>query len=181
MSRINIPSYDDAPEASKPVLDAILKQLGVVPNLFRLIGNSSVALNAFSGFQSELGKTLDVKTHERIALAVAQVNGCNYCLSAHTYLAQNMAKLTPEEITLNRNGSSLDNKAQAAVAFAHQVASNRGHVSSTDISNVRAAGYSDAEIVEIVALVAQHSFTNYLNEVAKTEIDFPEVHADQVA
>jgi uncharacterized peroxidase-related enzyme len=177
MSRLSIPSLETAPEASKPTLDAVHKQLGVVPNLFRLIGSSPAALTAFTSFQGALSKTLDVKTRERIALAVAQVNGCDYCLSAHTYLALNLAKIGPEEIALNRKGASGDAKANAAVQFAAKVAKERGHVSEADIATVRDAGFTDAQVVEIVALVAENSFTNYLNEVAKTEIDFPLVHA----
>lgn len=181
MSRLAIPSVDAAPEASKPTLDAVHKQLGVVPNLFRLIANSPAALTAFTGFQGALAKTLDVKTRERIALAVAQVNGCDYCLSAHTYLGLNLAKLGAEEIALNRKGASSDAKANAAVQFAARVARERGHVSDADIAAVRLAGFTDAQIVEIVALVAENSFTNYLNEVAKTAIDFPVVRATEAA
>ena len=177
MARLSIPTLETAPEASKPTLDAVHKQLGVVPNLFRLIGNSPAALSAFAGFQGGLSKTFDVKTRERIALAVAQVNGCDYCLSAHTYLGLNMAKISPEEIAMNRKGASSDARANAAVHFAATVAKERGHVESADIAAVREAGFTDAQIVEIVALVAENSFTNYLNEVAKTEIDFPVVRA----
>lgn len=181
MSRLAIPSVDAAPEASKPILEAVNKQLGSVPNLFRLIANSPVALAAYAGFNGALAKSLDVKTRERIALAVAQVNGCDYCLSAHSYLGLNLAKISPEEIALNRQGASSDPKAHLAVAFAAKVARERGHVSEADLAEVRMAGFTDAQIVEIVALVAENSFTNYLNEVAKTDIDFPEVRATQAA
>ena len=181
MSRLAIPSLGDAPAASKPTLDAVHKQLGVVPNLFRLIGSSPAALTAFTSFQGALTKTLDVKTRERIALAVAQVNGCDYCLSAHTYLGLDMAKISPEEIALNRSGASGDAKANAAVAFAFKVAKKRGHIGDADIAAVRNAGFTDAQAVEIIALVAENSFTNYLNEVAKTDIDFPVVRATEVA
>lgn len=181
MSRLLIPTVDSSPEASKPILDAVRKQLGVVPNLFRLIGTSPVALDAFVGFQSALSTTLDVKTRERIALAVAQVNNCDYCLSAHSYLGLNMAKISPEEMNLNRRGASGDAKASAAVGFASKVASLRGHIEDTDIATVRAAGFSDAQVVEIIALVALNSFTNYLNEVARTDIDFPVVLAKELA
>ncbi|NID15983.1 carboxymuconolactone decarboxylase family protein [Luteibacter yeojuensis] len=181
MSRIAVPALDAAPEGSKATLDTIHKQLGVVPNLFRLIGNSPVALTAYTGFHAALSKTLDVKTRERIALAVAQVNGCDYCLSAHTYLGLNLAKIGPEEIALNRKGASSDPKANAAVQFAAKVAEKRGHVSDSDIKAVRDAGFTDAELVEIVALVAENSFTNFLNEVADTEIDFPVVRVADAA
>ncbi|MCP5425348.1 MAG: peroxidase-related enzyme [Gammaproteobacteria bacterium] len=181
MSRLSIPTLDDAPEASRTTLDAIQKQLGAVPNLFRLIAISPAALQGFTGFQGALSKTLDVKTRERIALAVAQVNGCQYCLSAHTYLALNLAKLSAEEIALNRQGASHDGKAHAAVNFAAKVARERGQVTDADVATVRGAGFSDAQIVEIVALVAENSFTNYLNEVAKTDIDFPVTSLAQAA
>ena len=181
MSRVAVPSLDNAPEASKPVLDAVHKQLGVVPNLFRLIANSPSVLGGYVGFSGALNKTLDVKTRERIALAVAQVNACDYCLSAHTYLATNLAKMSPEEIALNRKGASGDQKANAAVSFAAKVTQARGHVSDADLAEVRAAGFNDAQIVEIVALVAENCFTNFLNEVAKTDIDFPVVLAAEAA
>lgn len=181
MSRITIPARDDAPEASKPALDAVHQQLGVVPNLFRLMANSPTTLTAFTGFSGALAKTLDLKTRERIALAVAQVNGCDYCLSAHTYLGLNLAKISPEEIALNRNGGSGDPKADAAVGFAAKVTRERGHVSDADIAVVKLAGFDDGQIVEIVAIVAENCFTNFLNEVAKTEIDFPVVRAAQAA
>ncbi|MGM4914683.1 carboxymuconolactone decarboxylase family protein [Rhizobium sp. 768_B6_N1_8] len=181
MSRIIIPAKDDAPEATKPTLDAIQKTLGSVPNIFRLVANSPAALTAFTSFQNALSRTLDVKTRERIALAVAEVNGCDYCLSAHTYLGLNLAKISPEEIALNRKGASADAKANAAVGFAAKIAEARGHVADADITAVRAAGFSDAQIVEIVALVAENTFTNYLNEVAKTDIDFPVASAANAA
>jgi len=181
MSRIAIPSRDEAPEGSRPALDAIHKALGVVPNLFRLIANSPAAISAYLGLNDALTKALDVKTRERIAIAVAQVNGCDYCLSAHTYLGLNLAKMSPEEIALNRKGASGDVKANAAVAFAAKVAVERGHVSDADLAVVRAAGFSEGQIVEIVALVAENTFTNYLNEVARTDIDFPIVRVSEAA
>jgi uncharacterized peroxidase-related enzyme len=181
MSRIPIPSLDDAPEVSKATLEAFRRQLGSVPNLFRLIGLSPASLAAYASFNGALTKALDAKTRERIALAVAEVNGCNYCLAAHTYLGSNLAKLEPEEIASNRRGTSTDPKARAAVHFAAKVARERGHVDDADLAAVRGAGFSDAQIVEIVALVAENSFTNYLNEVAKTDVDFPQIPALEAA
>jgi len=181
MSRLSVPARADAPAASQPLLDAVEQKLGVAPNLFRLIGTSPAALEGFLGLNSALGRALDLKTRERIALAVAQANGCDYCLSAHTYLGLNLAKLTAEEVALNRRGGSGDVKADAAVAFAIKVMRERGNVTDGDIAAVRAAGYSDAGIVEIVAVVAENVFTNFLNNVARTEIDFPVVRVDEAA
>lgn len=177
MSRINTPSsIQEAPEASRPMLAAVEKQLGVVPNLFRMVGTNPVALEAYLGLSGTLGKgKLPATTRERIALAVAEINGCGYCLSAHTYLAKNLAKLDDAEITANRNGASNDPKADAAVRFAAKVVNQRGHVETKDVEAVKEAGYDDGQILEIVLHIALNTWTNYINEIAQTEIDFPVV------
>lgn len=183
MSRLPIPaSIDTAPSAAQPLLEAVKKQLGSVPNLFRLVANSPAALEGYLGLNAALAKgALDARTRERIALAVAEINGCSYCLSAHTYLGKNLAKLDDAELAANRRGMSNDPQADAAVRFAVKVTNNRGHVTDADLSAVRMAGYSDAQIIEIVLHVSLNTLTNYVNEVAKTEIDFPVVHARSAA
>ena len=120
-----------------------------------------------------LAKALDVKTRERLAIATAQVNGCDYCLSAHTYLGLNLARLSAEEIALNRNGASSDAKADAAVRFGAKVAQTRGKIAAADLDAVRQAGFTDAQVIEIVAVVAENFLTNLINNVADTDIDFP--------
>ncbi len=182
MSRLQIPAAADAPAASQPFLEAINKKLGVVPNLFRLISNSPAALEGYLGLAGALAKgTLPAQTGERIALAVAEINGCDYCMSAHTYLAKNVAKLDDAEMFANRNGGSNDPKAAAAVKFAAKIAHERGRVSDEDLRAVKEAGYTDAQIVEIVAHVALSVLTNYTNVVASTEIDFPVVRTHRAA
>ncbi len=181
MSRLSIPALDAAPAASRPLLDAVADQLGSVPNLFRLVGQSPAALEGMLGLNGALGKTLDARTRERIALAVAQVNGCDYCLSAHTYLGLNLAKLDASEVALARQGHSADPKADAAVSFAAHVARQRGRVSDADIAAVKKAGFTEAQVIEIVGLVALNVFTNFVNNVAQTDIDFPVVTAAQAA
>jgi uncharacterized peroxidase-related enzyme len=179
MSRIPTPaSVDAAPAKSRPLLEAVNKQLGVVPNLFRLVSNSPAALEGYVALSGALSKgSLPAPTRERIALAVAQINGCSYCLSAHSYLGKNLAKLDEAEIAANRAGGSNDPKADAAVRFAARVVRERGHVGDADVQAVRMAGYDDAQIVEIVLHVALNTWTNYINEVGRTEIDFPVVDA----
>ena len=177
MSRIPTPAtIEAAPAASQPLLEAVKKQLGSVPNLFRLVSNSPASLEGFLSLSGALGKgKLPAQTRERIALAVAEINGCSYCLSAHTYLGKNLAKLDDAEITANRNGASNDPKADAAVRFAALVTTERGHVSEAALDAVKAAGYDDAQILEIVAHVALNTLTNYVNEVFQTVIDFPRI------
>jgi uncharacterized peroxidase-related enzyme len=178
MSRIPTPaSIDSAPEASRGLLEAVNKLLGTVPNMFRIIANSPQTLEGYLGFNGALGNgSLDVRTRERIALAVAEVNGCEYCLAAHSYLGSNLAKLSPSEIEANRRGTSSDERAAIAVEFAVKLARHRGKVSHADVQAVHAAGYSDSEIVEIVGHVAVNTLTNYINEALGTEIDFPTVN-----
>ena len=183
MSRIPQPaSIAEAPEKAQPLLDAVVKQLGSAPNMFRLIATSPQALEGYLSLSGALGKgALPAATRERIALAVAEVNGCGYCLSAHSYMGKNLAKLDDAEITANRNGASNDPKADAAVRFATKVARDRGHINDADFAAVRLAGYSDAQIVEIVQHVALNTWTNYFNEVFQTEIDFPVVSVRKAA
>jgi len=160
----------------------VKKQLGVVPNLFRLVSNSPAALEGYLGLMGALNKgKLPAPTRERIALAVAELNGCSYCLSAHSYLGKTLAKLDDAEIAANRSGASNDPRADAAVRFAVTVARQRGHVGEDDLRSVKAAGYDDGQVIEIVLHVALNTWTNYINEVAKTDIDFPVVAARRVA
>jgi uncharacterized peroxidase-related enzyme len=150
--------------------------------LFRMVSSSPAALQGYVGMLGALGKgALSAATQERIALAIAEFNACDYCLSAHTYLATHVAKLDESEVAANRSGSSNDAKADAAVRFASKVAQLRGHVGDADIRAVRTAGYADGEIVEIVQHVALNIWTNYVNSVARTQIDFPVVTARRVA
>lgn len=178
MSRLAIPaSIEAAPAAARPSLEAVKKQLGSVPNLFRLVANSPAALEGYLGLNGALGKgQLDARTRERIALAVAEQNRCDYCLSAHSYLGSNLAKLDDAEIAANRAGGSNDARAAAAVRFATRIVRERGHVTDGDLEAVKAAGYDDAQVLEIVLHVALNTLTNYVNSVAATDIDFPVVN-----
>jgi uncharacterized peroxidase-related enzyme len=183
MTRIHTPAdLVSAPASTHASLKAVEKQLGVVPNLFRLVANSPAALSGYLqlGAASAQGG-LDAATRERIALVVAEINGCAYCLSAHAYLGRNMAQLDDDEMAANRRGTSHDPKADAAVRFAAAVVRQRGHVSDEQLVAVRNAGYSDAQMLDILLAVALNTFTNYVNEVAQTEIDFPVVEPFRVA
>jgi uncharacterized peroxidase-related enzyme len=177
MSRIPTPaSLEAAPAAAHSALAAVRQQLGVLPNLFLVVANSPAALNGYLGLNGALAKgSLDARTRERIAIAIAEFNRCTYCLSAHSYLGKTLAKLDEAEIAANRGGRSNDAKADAAVRFAVRTAAARGHVGDADLIAVRQAGYDEGQIVEIVLHVALNTLTNYVNEVAGTEIDFPVV------
>jgi uncharacterized peroxidase-related enzyme len=175
-------TIDASPAASQPLLEGVKKQLGSVPNMFRTIALSPAALQGYLGLDGALAKgRLNAATRERIALTVAEIDDCGYCLSAHSYIAKNLVKIDDGEIDASRNAGSADPKVAAALRFAAKVVKARGHVSDTDVAEVRAAGYDDAEVMEIVAHVALNTLTNYVNEVAKTDVDFPVVAAKRDA
>jgi len=182
MSRLSIPIFDTAPEASKLLLAAVHQQLGVIPNLMKLVGHSPSALEGYLSLNGALAKgNLDAKLRERIALAIAEYNGCDYCLSAHDYLGRNVAKLSGEEIDAARDGRSGDARAHAALQFARRVAASRGRVSDADLASLRAADFDEGSVIEIVVAVALNVLTNYVNNVAQTDIDFPKVSARTAA
>ncbi|MBI3229007.1 MAG: carboxymuconolactone decarboxylase family protein [Burkholderiales bacterium] len=178
MSRISIPSAANTIEASKPLLAAVQQQLGVTPNLMKVVGHSAAALEGYLSLNGALAKgKLNVQLRERIALAVAQANSCDYCLSAHHYLGRHVAKISDEEMTAARSAQSQDPKTAAALRFASAIVEGRGMVSDTELAAVRAAGFDEAAVIEIVLNVSLNILTNYVNNVAHTDIDFPQVTA----
>lgn len=166
---------EHVPAEAKPTLDAFTKSLGFTPNMMATFAKSPIAFNAWATLLGGLSKSLDVKTRDSIGLAVSEVNGCDYCLTVHSYTAEHMARLPADEIILARKGHARDPKRDAAVQFARKVIETRGHVSDADLQATRDAGYTDANIMEIVALVAMFSLTNYFNNVFDPEKDFPAV------
>jgi uncharacterized peroxidase-related enzyme len=183
MARLNIPTTAEAPAKSQPILENYTKMLGLVPNFFALVSQSPDALKAIADMHAALGKSLGHKTRERIHIMTAEVNGCNYCLSAHTYLGGNLQGLSAEDMELNREGRSTDAKADAALRFAYKIARERGHIDDADVEAVRAAGYSDAQIIDIVAETAFSFITNIINNSFATDVDsaFPSLRTKRAA
>ncbi len=175
MNRIHQSDPTTATGKTKQLFDSVQKALGFVPNLMRVLGNSPAALEGYLGLNATLaGGVLPAKLREQIALAVAEINGCGYCLSAHTLLG-GKAGLSQDEILAARRSTAANDKSDAALKFARAVTLQRGLIADTDLQTVRSAGLSDAEIIEIVQHVALNILTNYTNNVARTVIDFPEV------
>src|SRR5439155_15870533 len=153
MSRITIIDNTNANAEQQALLDAIQGQLGMVPNFLKVFANSPVALRAFLGLYGVAGDgSLDHQTRERIALALAQQNGCEYCVSAHTAIGRKTG-LTGDEILAARNGVSEDAQAAVAVKFAQSLMEKKGDISTLELAEVRSAGYSESDIVEIITHV----------------------------
>jgi uncharacterized peroxidase-related enzyme len=160
---------------AKVLLEGVQKKLGVTPNLLRTLANAPAALKAYLGFSEALADgRFDAKSREAFSLAVAGANACEYCASAHVAISKSL-KVEDEEIDRRLGGRSADPKLDAALVFARKVVDKRGLVSDADVAAVRAAGHDDGAIAEIVGNVALNIFTNYINHVAETEIDFPKV------
>lgn len=175
MARVQVVDPQTATGDSKALLDAVQAKLGVTPNFIRVLANSPKALEGFLGLYGALGSAaVDKATQERIALAVAEGNGCAYCVSAHTAIGRR-AGLSNEEMALNRRGSSSDAKAAAIVAFAKALNENLGEITTAEFDAARSAGLSDGEIVEVISVVALNIFTNILGKATRVEIDFPKV------
>jgi uncharacterized peroxidase-related enzyme len=175
MARIHIPDPKDAHPDTHQILNAVEQSLGFVPNLHRLMSLSPKVLTGWVALQTTLAQTIDLRTRDAIAVAVTEVNDCNYCRVAHTYRATTVSRSTADEIALNRQGKSGDPKRGAAALFARTVVERRGNIDDDDLIAVRSAGWTDADIVAIVALSAQFVMTNVLNNVAQTTADYPAV------
>lgn len=175
MSRINIVDPNSATEEQHALFDAIQARLGMVPNFLKVFANSPAALRAFLGLYGIANEgSLDPQTRERIALALAQQNACEYCVSAHSAIGRK-AGLSTAEIEANRAGSSRDAKAAAAVKFARALVAHTGEVTTAELLELRSAGYSDAQIVEIITHVGLNLLTNIIGKASRVEIDFPRV------
>ncbi|TWT85710.1 Carboxymuconolactone decarboxylase family protein [Posidoniimonas polymericola] len=174
MSRLPLVASDQANATQAALLQAVQSKLGRVPNLLRGLANSSAALRGYLDLSAALGADAMLTAHERevIALAVAEANGCEYCLAAHTAIGKSTG-MDAHAITAARRASGGEPTADAVAKLAAAVVATRGRVSDDDLNQFRAAGFDDAAVAEVVAAVALNTLTNYFNNLAQTEVDFP--------
>ncbi|HIQ43428.1 MULTISPECIES: carboxymuconolactone decarboxylase family protein [Pseudomonas] len=170
MTRITALPFEQTAASAQAQLEGIRKGLGFVPNTFATLAHAPAALSGYLALSQALGKgTLDARAREVVALASSQVNGCEYCLAAHT-LFGSKAGLSDADIRSARDGE-LD----AVARLTRQVIDHRGRLTDAQLQAARQAGLADAAIVEVVANVALMTLTNYLNNLAETDVDFPPV------
>jgi uncharacterized peroxidase-related enzyme len=174
MPRLKSLEKSQAPPRSAEIMES-LESKKMLLNIFRGMANSPAVLDAYLKFSGALkeGK-LDAKTRESIALVVAQVNRCDYCLAAHVTIGK-QAGLDERAIRDARLGRASDKKTNGAVALAKQLAASHGNVNDADVAAARSAGLDDGDIAEVAANVALTVFTNYFNHLNQTEVDFPKV------
>lgn len=174
MPRIKPINTDNTTDEQNALIQNVKEEIGRVPNILATMANSPATLKAYLGFAKSMSESsLSTSLREQISLAVSENNGCSYCLAAHTQMAKK-AGLSSEDCLRARQGKATDSKDGVAVGFAVNVLVNRGSIIDDDIEEMRGSGYSDAQILEVVALVAMNVFTNTFNHVVETELDFPE-------
>lgn len=175
MQKINALDPATTTGKSKELFNAIQGKLGMVPNMMRTMGNSPAVLNGYLSFSGALGESsIGGKLGELIALTVANVNSCDYCNAAHSFIGQKLVGIDNVTIELAKIGRSKDEKIQAALTFAKTVVIKKGNVSEADVDAVKKAGYAEDAIAEIIAHVALNIFTNYFNNAAGVKVDFPQ-------
>lgn len=181
MSRVPLINAADTSPDRKALLEQVQQAFGATPNMFKATANSPAALKSMWGAFGALGKgVIGTKLGEKIAVAVADRNQCEYCLAAHTYIGQG-AGIAASELLAAQSGQSSDPKTAAALSFALKLVNNRAQVSDTDTRILRDAGFNDEEIVEIIAHVALNLFTNYINIALAVPVDFPKIQLRDAA
>jgi uncharacterized peroxidase-related enzyme len=175
MSRLPAIRTEEAEGKAKHLLEAVQAKLKITPNMTRVMANSPAVLQGYLEFSAALASgKLDAKLREELALEVGEQNACGYCLAAHTAIGK-MVGLTEAETEAAREARSDSARTRAALEFARTIVTKQGRTSDADVEAVRRAGFSDGEIAEIIAHVALNVFTNYFNNTADVEIDFPKV------
>lgn len=174
MSRINLDTQR-TPATSQALLAQVHQAFGATPNMFKAVANSPAALQSMWAAFGALGQgTLGAALGEQIAVAVANLNRCDYCLAAHTLLGQK-AGVSAADLSSAQQGQSADPRTAAALAFASRVVTQRAQVSDADVANLHEAGFDDGQVMEILAHVALNLFTNYVNVAFNVPVDFPRV------
>ncbi|NWO04760.1 MAG: peroxidase-related enzyme [Alteromonadaceae bacterium] len=176
MSRLPMLCPDTACEQGAPTLKAIQKQLGMLPNFFAGLANHGAALNGYLAFDDTLSQhsRLTPAQRELIALAIANANGCHYCVSGHSLSAKHKG-VSADDARQAQQGQAANPYDQAILDVALAVLEQRGHLSDEQLTNAREAGLDDATLVEITSWVGLNSYSNWVNNLIQPKIDFPEV------
>lgn len=180
MNRITQVDPNTATGTTRDLFSVVQSKFGAIPNVIRVLANSPATLSGYLNLNTALANGfLSAKVREQIALAVAETNLCNYCLSAHSTIACQIG-LSDHDVADARRASSSSVKTDAILKFARSIVVNRGELSDEELKEAKIADLSEGEIVEIVANVASSILTNYVNHIARTNVDFPEVRTGDI-
>ena len=172
MTKFTVPTRGIVSENNQAIFDNLQKGLGFVPNLYAYYAKNETALGDYLALQNRK-TTLKAKEREVINLVTSQINGCRYCQSAHTVLGK-MNGFTDEQVIELRNGSaSFDPKLDALVKFTASVVENRGRASEESKDAFFAAGYTEANLIDVVIIIGDKIISNYIHNLTGFPIDFP--------
>ena len=179
MPRIDLVDRDQASGKARELLDAVHQKFGRVPNITAVLANAPAALDGYLSLSGALaGGSLSGKLREQIAITVAAANNCDYCLAAHTAIAESLG-VAPDDRQAAQRAEASDPKTAAALRLARRIVETRGFVPTEDLDQALSAGLSDGEVLEVLGAVVVNTFTNYTNHIAETEIDFPAVERNE--
>ncbi|MBS3944996.1 MAG: carboxymuconolactone decarboxylase family protein [Melioribacter sp.] len=177
MKKLSVLTKEQASEQSRQIFEGIEKAIGMLPNIYAVIGNSVNALGSYLTFsEAQKNGSFNAKEREAVFLAVSEENGCFYCLSAHTAIAK-MSGISEEETIQLRSGNHGDRKLNILTNLAKSIVANRGKADEGLVQSFYQAGYDEKALVDLVALVVDKTFTNYIGRLAKPEIDFPKAQS----
>lgn len=173
MKAFQVPLKEQVSADAQVIFDQFTKRLGKMPNLYATIGYSANALKGFLDFEATLNKgAFSAKEREAISLVVSEVNGCNYCLAAHTMVAMKYGFTKEETLAIRR--TEVDNpKLQVIVELAKSIAENKGHADQTKLDNFLAAGFNEGAVMDLIGLVTARVFTNYVYAMTAIPVDYP--------
>lgn len=175
MTRLKAIQPEQASGKLKELFNSIQTKLGMVPNMMRTMGNSPAVLNGYLSFSSALSQSsIGTKLAEQIALTVANVNACNYCNAAHSFIGEKLVGIDNETIAAAKKAKAIDKKTEAALIFSKKLVEKKGKINDKDVNTLKKAGFNETAISEIIAYVGFNIFTNYFNHAANVELDFPE-------
>ena len=173
MTHFTVHSLESAPAGSRPMLEGIKNTFGFVPNLYAAIAESPAALQGALAIGEAYSKSsLSPAEQQLVALAVSEVNGCQFCVAAHSLIAKHMAKADPAHVAAVRNGEPLtDARLNALITFVRKVTEQRGLVAETDLAAFLKAGYSKAQVMEVLLSVGMKTFNNYVAHITEIPLN----------
>lgn len=172
MTTFQVPSRDQVSPANQALFDTLKKGLGMVPNLYATLALSEHALGNYLVFQNAKS-SITGKAREVVNLVVSQVNGCQYCLAAHTVIG-GMVGFKPEQILeIRRGGASFDAKLDALARLVKSIATERGHADLAQVQAFFDAGWTQENLVDVIVVIGDKTVTNYLHAITQVPVDFP--------
>jgi len=172
MSSINVPTRDEVSAGNRAIFDQLKAKLGMVPNLYATLAHSEHALGNYLAFQ-DAKSSISGKARELVNLVVSQVNGCEYCLAAHTVIGAMVGFSTSQILEIRSGSASWDAKLDALARLVRNIAVNRGHADQALVDAFFAAGWTKENLVDAIVAIGDKVVTNYLHGTTRVPVDFP--------